>query len=60
MADDKNKTQPQDAARVNVNEDYEVQYWTKKFGCSKEQLEKAVNAVGTLAEKVGQWLSSNK
>jgi hypothetical protein len=34
MADDKAKTAPQDLQRVNVNEDYEVQYWTKKFGCT--------------------------
>jgi len=28
----------QDRARVNVNEDHEVRYWTQKWGVSKEQL----------------------
>jgi hypothetical protein len=28
MADDKKQRAQQDAARTNVNEDYEVQYWT--------------------------------
>jgi hypothetical protein len=56
MSDDKNKTRPQDATRVNINEDYEVQYWTNKFGCSKEELVNAVNAVGTSAEKVEAYL----
>jgi hypothetical protein len=32
MADDRTKTAPQDAQRVNVDEDYEVQYWSEKWG----------------------------
>ena len=45
-----------DRDRINVNEDYEVQYWTNKFNCSKSELESAVKAVGTSAEKVGEYL----
>lgn len=52
MADDKTKTAPQDALRVNVNEDYEVQYWTKKFGCTPERLKAAVKKVGVMAKDV--------
>jgi Protein of unknown function (DUF3606) len=43
---------PQDAARVNVNEDYEVRYWTQKFGCTKEQLKAAVAKAGVSAKAV--------
>lgn len=46
MPDDRSKRGPADAARVNVSEDYEVQYWCKKFGCTPEQLRAAVKAVG--------------
>ena len=56
MSDDKSKTAPQDASRVNVNEEYEVQYWTKKFGCSAEQLKKAVREVGVSASDVEKYL----
>jgi hypothetical protein len=52
MADDKKKTAPQDAQRVNVNENYEVQYWTQKFGCTAEQLRAAVKKVGVIAKDV--------
>jgi hypothetical protein len=38
MPDDTSKTRPQDASKVNIHEDYEVQYWTKKFGVTAEQL----------------------
>ena len=52
MPDDKTKTRPQDAAKVNVHEKYELEYWTKKFGVTKAQLEAAVKAVGSSAAKV--------
>ena len=57
MPDGKSKASPHDAARININEDYEVRYWTKKFGCSAAKLSAAVQKVGTSAEKkVEQYL----
>lgn len=50
--DDKTKTRPQDSSRINMNEDYEVAYWTKKFGCTKQQLQSAVDKVGVSAKAV--------
>ena len=32
MADDKTKTRKPDRDRINVNEDYELRDWSKKFG----------------------------
>jgi len=52
MADDKKKTAPQDAQRINVHEDYEVRYWSTKFGCTEEQLKAAVKKVGVMAKDV--------
>jgi len=52
MADDKTKTAPQDAQRVNVNEDYEVQYWCHKFRCTPDQLKAAVKKVGAMSKEV--------
>src|SRR4051794_32566383 len=50
MADDKSKPGGQDRTRINVNEDYEVRDWSKKFEVSPEELKKAVSAVGNNAE----------
>jgi hypothetical protein len=36
MADDKTKVRPQDSNRVNVNEDYELQHWSEKFGVRRK------------------------
>ena len=49
MADDKTKTKPQDALRVNVDEKYEVKYWCATFGCTESQLKAAVKKVGVMA-----------
>jgi len=52
MSDDKTHRGPADAKRINVNEDYEVEYWTKAFGVSAEQLKEAVKRVGVMADDV--------
>jgi Protein of unknown function (DUF3606) len=57
MADDKSKRAPQDASRVNIHEDYELQYWTKKFGVTAEQLRAAVAKVGVSASAVEEELN---
>jgi Protein of unknown function (DUF3606) len=56
MADDKSKRAPQDAKLVALDEDYEVAYWTEKFGVSKDTLDAAVKAVGHSAAAVEKHL----
>lgn len=56
MADDKALRSPQDRSRVAMGEDYEVRYWTEKFGVSRERLQQAVDAVGNGAEAVERHL----
>jgi hypothetical protein len=56
MSDNRQERGPLDRSRVNVNEDYEVRYWSKTFGVSEEKLKKAVEQVGPIAEKVEAFL----
>jgi hypothetical protein len=56
MADDKTARGPQDASRIALGEDYEVTYWTGKFGVSRDELKKAVDAVGSSASAVEKHL----
>ncbi len=58
MPDDKTLRGPQDAARINIHEDYEVRYWTKKFDCTEDQLRKAVEAVGVSARMVEEYVKT--
>ncbi|TMH62713.1 MAG: DUF3606 domain-containing protein [Betaproteobacteria bacterium] len=52
MADDLSNRGPADRARIDVNQEHEVRYWTKKFGCTSTELRNAVQAVGVMADKV--------
>jgi Protein of unknown function (DUF3606) len=60
MSDNPNKTAPQDAQRVNVNQEHELRYWAEKFGVSPEQLKKVVARVGPMADDVERALSESK
>jgi len=46
-----------DRDRINVNEDYELQYWSEKFGVSRDKIKEAVEAVGTSVEAVQKYLN---
>jgi hypothetical protein len=46
MADDKSKRGPEDRIRINVNEAYELQYWSTQLGVSTQALRKSVDRVG--------------
>ena len=54
--DNTSKTGTPDSKTINLNEDYEVTYWTKQLGVSKEDLTAAVNAVGKSVEAVKAYL----
>ncbi|AOY62717.1 hypothetical protein NY99_08660 [Xanthomonas phaseoli pv. phaseoli] len=56
MSDDKRNVGSPDRDRINVNEAYELQYWTKTLGVSADELKAAVQKVGPLAVSVRQHL----
>lgn len=49
---------PVDGARIELNEDYELGYWTSRFGCTAEQLVDALQAVGVSTSAVGSYLAA--
>ena len=56
MPDDTTNRGAADRARINVHESHEVAYWTKALGVSAEELRKAVEAVGPMADAVRKHL----
>ena len=60
MPDDLRRRGPADRARVNVQETWEVEHWTGKWGCTEAELKAAVQAVGTMAEKVEAYLRHHR
>jgi hypothetical protein len=57
MSDDLKKSGGQDRKRINVNQDYELRDWSKKFGVTPDELKKAVAAAGDQADKVEAHLN---
>jgi len=56
MSDDKSVRGPADAQRINVNEDYEVQYWTTELEVTEDKLRETVRKVGVMATDVRKAL----
>ena len=55
MPDDKSR-EPDDKNRVSLKEEYEREYWMKKFGVSIQTLAEAVRAAGPSVEEVERYL----
>jgi len=58
MADDLKDRGAQDRARINVNEEHEVRFWTGALNANEEQLRTAVASVGVSADAVRRFLAS--
>jgi hypothetical protein len=58
MADDRKKRGSPDSKTINLNEDYEKEYWKKKFKVSGQALAGAVRVVGKSAAKVEAYLKN--
>jgi hypothetical protein len=58
--DDKSKTGKADDSRINVNESYELQYWSEKLNVTREELKQAVETAGPLVKDVMNYLSKNR
>lgn len=56
MADDLTNKGPQDRRRINMNEDFEVRYWTQNLGVSREELQRVIDKVGTSVATVRKEL----
>jgi Protein of unknown function (DUF3606) len=56
MADDRTIRGSQDRLRINMSEDYEVAYWSQKWGISHQELAEAVGKAGLMAAAVAKLL----
>lgn len=59
MSDDLKITQPEDPNKINVKQPWELNYWSKSFGVSKEVIVGAVEKVGPLVLNVKRHLGIN-
>jgi hypothetical protein len=52
---DTRRTEP-DTRQIDIHEAYELGYWSRRFGVSREELAAAVQRVGTKADAVAREL----
>ena len=57
MADDRKQTGRQDDERINPDQDHELKYWAEKFGVSRDELRKAVQAAGPMVKDVQRHIN---
>ena len=57
MSDDLKNKGPADRSRINVNEEWEVKYWTKTLNTTSDKLKAAVKAVGVTVDKLRNHLN---
>ena len=57
MADNLKQTGRSDDARINLDQDHELAYWSEKLGVSREQLREAVQAAGPMVKNVQKHLN---
>lgn len=57
MADDLRQTGKSDDSRIDVDQDHELRYWSEKFGVSRDELRKAVQAAGPVVKDVQRHLN---
>jgi 3-oxoacyl-[acyl-carrier-protein] synthase III len=48
---------PPDRSKINMQEAYEVKYWARELGVSREELEKTIDKVGNSAAAVRKELA---
>lgn len=59
MSDDLTRRKPEDPTKINLGQQWEVDYWTKELGVSEAKLKQAVKAVGVKVTDVKKWLANN-
>jgi hypothetical protein len=54
MADDLKQTGRADDQRINIDQDHEINYWSKELGASRDELRSAVEQAGPMVRDVRQ------
>ena len=59
MSDDLTKKRPQDASKINLSQQWEIDYWTETLHTSEAKLRIAVSQVGPYVSDVKDYLRNH-
>ncbi len=57
MSNEVNNYKPADLLRINANDAQEVEWWSKRFGVTAQQLRMAIRMVGMITGDVQRQLT---
>lgn len=60
MPDDLTRRQPEDPNKININQSWEIEYWSKELRIPSKKLIELVEKVGPLVENVKAELAREK
>lgn len=60
MTDNTADRGPEDRSRISLSQDFEVRYWSQRFGIDEKALREAVEDVGPSVQDVEQYLASRQ
>ena len=60
MPDDLSIKRPEDPRMINISQSWEVDYWCNQFGCTEDDLRRAVSIVGSHVKDVKDWINKNR
>ena len=60
MTDNTADRGPEDRSRISLSQDYEVRYWSQRFGIDEQALRAAVEDVGPSVQDVEAYLASRQ
>jgi hypothetical protein len=60
MADDLTDRGAADRRRINLQEEWELNYWTKELNSTESEIREAIDEVGDQADSVRKYLSDSK
>ena len=56
MVDERMNRAGKDRTRIDVDDDHDLRYWSRRFDVSRNAIRRAVATVGALAENVARHL----
>ena len=59
MPDDLDRIAPEDPRTISTQE-HELEYWSRKWGVTKDALRRAIAAVGNRVGRVAEYLRSGR
>jgi hypothetical protein len=57
MSHNKKRTDTKDRTTININQPYEVQYWSEKFNVTPDELRDAIERAGSEVKEIERTLN---